>query len=206
MIAIRSRSTMEFGRRISTTTRKQMRKYRTFTNASTTRHDVDERTYTKRLSSDVIDEQPVSLSIVVNSFECMIENANHPSIQSDENTESSIPNNDGNDNLSQYQLNRKTSFHLSNIKPIKLLFPSLSSIKEFNKRKSEVLSREYSNDKIMKNSLSVSHNMKYADQLFNSNDILKTLSTESSSDECPRKSYIHRSEQQLSEPTEKPTM
>jgi len=172
-----------------------MRQYQTYINASITRHDNDENTCSKGLLSDEIDR-----TVVINPLESTIENTNHPSIHSDEDTESSIPNNDDNDSLTQCQLNHKTSFDLSNIKPIKILF---SSLNEQNKRKSEDLPRKYSNHKVTKNFSSVSHNMKYTDQLSNSNNILRTASIESSSDECPRKIYNHSLEQQISSQIEK---
>ena len=178
MIAIRSRSTMEFGRRISSTKQRQMRRDRTITNVSLGHQDI-ERSHRLRLSSIENDEQPATVSIVINPFESVVENTNIPSSQSDENTELSVHNHDDNDSLSH----QKSSFRLSQLKPIKMLFPSLSSIKDTNQRKSEILLRRYSNQIIMKNSLSVANNMKYSDR--ESKHLSRTLSNESSfSDEC----------------------
>ena len=179
MVAIRSRSTMEFGRRISSTTRKQMKQYQTFIHASIKRQNADERTSAKPLSSDDIDGRVTSPTVTINRIESTMENTEHPSIQSDDNTELTISNHVNNSD--QYKSNRKTSFHFSNIKRIKTLFPSLVTLKDSDKRKSEDLTRRYSVHPKMTNSLSVSHNMKYAERLFKSSDILRASSPDSSS-------------------------
>ncbi len=189
MVAIHSRSTMEFGRRISSTLQKQMKQEQTFTNSSLMRQGKKHR---KHLSSEKINGQPTLVSIVVKPFDSTIEDSNIPSCPSDENTESSIQNND---HFWQFQSNNEKSFRFPHIKPIKILFPSVSSIKENDKRKSEDLSRQYSHNKIMKNSLSVSNSMKYSDRQLNrtnSNHLSRTLSTESSfSDDCQNTIYVN---------------
>ena len=133
MVAIRSRSTMEFGRRISATTRKQMRHDRTLTNVSMTRNENESvgKDFPRCLLSVDIDEQPTQptpLPIGVNPFESIMEHPNPP-------PESSIPIIDADENRCERQTRRKTPFRLSNIKPIRIFFPSLSSIKESNQRK-----------------------------------------------------------------------
>ncbi len=195
MVAIRSRSTMEFGRRISSTAQKQMKKERTLTNISFIRHE-NGTDHKKRLSSEEITGQPTSVSIVVNPFDSIIKNPDISSCQSDENIERSI---DDNDSFWKFKSINKKHFRLSHIKPFTILFPSLSSIKENDKRKSEDLSKKNLHKKIMKNSSSVSTNMKYSYRQSN----LKSLSTESSfSDECSHTIYVNPIEQQISIPTE----
>lgn len=197
MVAIRSRSTMELGRRISSTMRKQTKKNRVNTSLKCIEN---ENKYSKHLSSEDINGQTTSISIVINPFDSIIEHTNISSHQSDDNTDSSIQNNDDDESLSKYQSIHRKSFRLYNIKPIKILFPSLSSIKEIDKRQSVDLQRKYSQNKILKSSLSVSNNMKYSDKQSNKNN----LSNESSfTDESSHTNYPHFEEQQSSIPTEK---
>jgi hypothetical protein len=198
MVAIRSRSTMEFGRRISSAAQKQMKQERNLTNISFIRHEngTDNK---KCLPSEEITGQPTSISIVVNPFDSIIKNSDISSCQSDENIEIPI---DDNDSFWKFKSINKKHFRLSHIKPIAILFPSLSSIKENDKRKSEDLSRKNSHKKIMKNSSSVSTNMKYSYRQSNLKPLSRTLSIESSfSDDCSHPTYANPTEQQMSIPT-----
>jgi hypothetical protein len=206
MIAIRSRSTMEFGRRISSSTQKQMKRERTFTNTSFMRHE-NQTSERKQLSSDGIDEQP--MSIILNPLNSINTNATI-----DENTDSSFQNNDDHDSLYQFNLTNKSSssdkthFRFSHLKPIQILFPALSSIKEMNKRKSEDVQKQTSYDKTMKNSFSVENNMKYCDRQANITPINLNQSSRTStfSEESPNKLFGNPIEQQISIPTEENTM
>jgi hypothetical protein len=204
MVAVRSRSKMEFGRRISSSIRKQMKQKRSCTYNTSLKHH--EKEHKKRLSSEQINGQPTLISVVVNPVDSPIENPNIPPCQLDENLDLSIQNNDDNDSFSKFQTTNKKSFRLPHIKPINILFPSLSSTKENNQRKSEVLPpRKYSHIKIMKNSLSISKNMKYPDTQLNTinlKPISRTLSTSTFSDDLPNPIYVNSLEQQISVPTE----
>lgn len=177
MVAIRLRSKMEYGRRISSTTRKQMRRERAYTNASITQLDHD-KTLVKTLSSDETYEQPTSLSPIV------------PNNELDrlpiDNVESSTPNNEENDRINQDSKEPKTSFRLSYVKPMEILFPSLISKKDKTKRQSEVLLRRYSIGKRLPNSFSVVDNMKYTEgsSIPKHQRSLAELSSSSSSNEC----------------------
>ena len=186
MIAIRLRSTMEFGRRISTATQKQMKQERTLTNTSFSRYEnpTSER---KTCASE-------EMSIMINPLDSSNKKENN---QFDEVT-------DDNDSLCQFNSPKtksysvdKTHFRFSQITPIKILFPSLSSITENNKRKNEDLSKRLSCNKTIKNSLSVSNNMKYYDRQLNKSQLSRNVSTTSSfSDESPTKT----TQQQISIP------
>jgi hypothetical protein len=217
MIAIRSRSTMEFGRRISTTTQKQMKQVRSYTNASLTRHENQSsvRNHTKHIKSDNVNGQATSISIAVNPFDSIPETPNIPSNQSDDDTESSLQTNhqDKDDNDSLYHCPSrkprsigKRRFSFAHLKPITILFPSLSSIKEYNIRKSEDVPKQNYDNNLIKSSHSVSNDMKYSDRQFNRESIKldhiprTTSSTTSLSDECLPTIFSNRIEQQTSLP------
>ncbi|CAF1183199.1 unnamed protein product [Rotaria sordida] len=219
MITIHSRSTMEFGRRISLTRRKQMQQDRTYFNSSI-RHDSqnNERKNSTCLISNNINEKPISVSIIVNPFDPIITNPNISSYEFDINSEllsqTNEQNNNNNNNIWELESNEsssidKTHFQLSHLKPIKILFSSLSSITNYNnnnnKRKSEDLSRNFSHKKLMKISSSVSNNMKYAERQsnitsFDLNHLPRTLST--TSNECQQTMCINPIEQDFSIPIE----
>ena len=179
MVAIRSRSKMEYGRRISSTTRKRMRKERTYTNASITHVD-PEKILTKNLSSDETNEQTMSPT-TINPFENSID-------QSSEN-----------DQICEESKEIKTSFRLSYVKPMRILFPSLSSIKETDKRKSEVLPRRYSLVRKLPNSFSVSNDMKYSD-IPTRQKSLTELSSSSSSDEYTHTTVLRQTSDEQQTP------
>lgn len=172
MVAIRLRSKMEYGRRISSTTRKRMRKERTYTNASITQAEPG-RILAKTLSLDETNEQTLSPTTLVanNPFE--------PPIDEEEEDQPKEIN---------------TSFRLSYVKPISILFPSLTSVKENHKRKSEVLPRRYSLVKKLPNSFSVCNDMKYSDlsNIPNQDKSLTELSSSSSSDEYSHTTVIRQ--------------
>jgi len=202
MVAVRLRSKMEFGRRLSSTTQKQMRQERAFANASFKRQEnqTSEKKFSTYLSSDETDKQ--SISIAVNPFDSVIKHSNISLCQIDD-TES----------LEQLESERspsidETHFCFPPIKPITIIFPSLSSIREQNGRKNDVLSRKDFHKKSMKNSLSFSNNMTYSPRQSNItsaslNYIPRTLSKASLTDECPQTIFVYPIEEQLSTPTEK---
>ncbi|CAF4608093.1 unnamed protein product, partial [Rotaria sp. Silwood2] len=220
MIAIRSRSTMEFGRRISSTTRKQMKQNQIYNNSSIIRHNLqnNERKNSTYLLSNNIKEKPISVSIIVNPFDSIITNSNIPSYKFNVNSQLLIKtneqnNNNNNNNVWQLESNESssidnTSFQLSHLKPIQILFPSLSSKNNNHKRKSEDISRNFSKKNIMKISSSVSNNMKYAEKQTNITSIdlkhlPRTLSTSSTtSEECQQTICINPIEQDFSMPIE----
>ena len=164
MVAIRSRSTMECGRRISSTTQKQMRQERLLRNRSYLEHEKESHA-----------RQPIpSLPTVVNPFESSIRWKKGPEIQADENTELSLQispsQSEENDSLYRYKAKKSRSidvarFSFSPLKPITILFPSLASIKEKNeKRNSEELpstsTRLPTESLVLRNALSASNDSK----------------------------------------------
>ena len=174
MVAIRSRSTMEFGRRISSATQRQMRQDRAQTKLSLTRSDRGStvKFHSGRLSSDDPDERAPSVSIVLNPFESRRKKRNIPKIQSDDNTESSVQTqqqlSDDTESLSQYSPGRSYSVHakpfsFAHFKPMSILFPSLTSIRENEKRNSVELPKRISPRPPIRCSLSVSNDMRYVD-------------------------------------------
>lgn len=174
MVAIRSRSKMEYGRRISSTTRNRMRKERTYTNASITHGNPE-----KILSMDGTNEQTMSPTtiIAINPFEYPIENSNNSIDQSSED-----------DRI------------CSESKAMRILFPSLTSIKETNKRKSEVLPRRYSLVKKLPNSFSVSNDMKYSapSNIPIRQKSLTEFSSSSSSNECSHSTVLRQTSNEQS--------
>lgn len=192
MRAVRSRSTMEFGRRISSATQRQMKQERAYQN---------QMKLTARLSIDENENPPTSDSVPIDDSADSTNANNHP----DDDTES----------LSQLEMNRSPLDHDSHfcfpsIKPIKNLFPSLSSIRE-QQQKSIQPSTHSSNFKSMKNSLSVYHDMKYPDRQVNQvsislNNIPRAVSISSFSDDSPQPMFIYPIKQQRGASNEKITM
>lgn len=214
MIAIRSRSKMEFGRRISSTRQKHKKQGRTFNNSSLISRDsqANLRKYSVYLKTNDKNEKTVPISITVNPFDSTVTTENIISYQFDENSDLSIetghPIHDDNKNLchlgsKKNNLIDKTRFPLSHLKSITKLFPSLSSLKKYNQRNSESLTRNYSLNHIVRTSSSVSTNMKYAERQSNvaSNDvnhIQRALSTTSSlSGECSHTISINPMEEDI---------
>ncbi|CAF3865231.1 unnamed protein product [Rotaria sp. Silwood1] len=211
MFAIHTRSKMEFGRRISLTTRQQMKQDQIYYNSH---HK--ERKHSTCLLSNEINEKPISLSIIVNPYESIIANPNIPSYEFDINSDLLIQTNEKNNNnhhlwhleSDESSSIDKTSFRLSHLKPIKILFSSLSSITAYHQRQNEGLPLNNSQKNFMKISSSVSNNMKYADRQTNIpsidlNHLTRTLSTSSTtSDECQQTICINPMEQNFSIPIE----
>ena len=208
MVAIRSRSTMEFGRRISSATQRQMKQDRLHARSASIR---DQRETAlprnlKVLGSDGCEPETTAISTCVNPLESIIDRRNIPEIQSDDNTELSFQvqqsNNDDNDSLWQYECKRSRStphrrFPFSPLKPITILFPSLAAIKEHEKRHSEEIAKSVPENIVIRNSLSVSNDIKCFDRqsdkpLVELNRKSRTLSTSSFlCDEYPQTLFIN---------------
>lgn len=137
MIAIRSRSTMEFGRRISSTIQKQRRKDRLLTYASLNER---ERPIACLSAIENDHQQAANPSLVINPFQTVTDK---------QQTEDYTP-------------IRESHFRYSNLNSYEMLFPTLKSIEQNHQRNSEILLRRYSIDRMMRNSTSVQNNMKYA--------------------------------------------
>ncbi|CAF0802509.1 unnamed protein product [Adineta steineri] len=218
MVAVRSRSTMEFGRRISSATQRQMKQELAFMNTSLIRHENPVRC-SEQLSSDGIDKPTGTMSIVVNPLNSEIKNFNIPSCESNEILNQKKKNNDvdddddDNDSLGQLESNRsplngETRFCFPSIKPITILFPSLSSVRDNVGRKTEQLSQRYSINKSMKNSISVTNDIKYPERQstiasISLSHIPRALSSSSLSDDCPQTIFIYPLEHELITSTEK---
>ncbi|CAF3985463.1 unnamed protein product, partial [Rotaria sp. Silwood1] len=93
MFAIHTRSKMEFGRRISLTTRQQMKQDQIYYNS----HHKERKPSTCLLLNE-INEKPISLSIIVNPYESIIANPNIPSYEFDINSDLLIQTNEKNNN------------------------------------------------------------------------------------------------------------
>ncbi|CAF0758922.1 unnamed protein product [Adineta ricciae] len=192
MRAVRSRSTMEFGRRISSATQRQMKQERAYQN---------QMKIAACLSLDEIENPPMSDSVPIDDNVDLTNANNNP----DDDTES----------LSQLELNRSSLNHDSHfcfpsIKPIKNLFPSLSSIRE-QQRKSVQSSINSSNLKPMKNSLSVHHDMTYPEREDNQvsislDNIPRAVSISSLSDDSPQTMIIYPNKPQRGRSSEKITI
>ncbi|UJR13451.1 hypothetical protein I4U23_000465 [Adineta vaga] len=184
MVAVRSRSRMEFGRRISSATQRQMKQERLALNQLEIQAENQ-----RKLSVNEIVYLPKSRSAVIDTIDEHIQVSNRNDDEDD--TES----------LSQLETNRSSltaelNFCFPPMKPMRHLFPSLSSIKEHTERQIGRLSNKSSNTKNMKNSLSISNNMKNSDRQSNIrsislNHIPRTSSISSLSDECPQKIFIY---------------
>jgi len=185
MIAIRLRSKMELGRRLSSTTQKQMKQDRTNTISSLRNENQ------MNLKSDDTHRRPSSPTIVANPFDPSIENyqsISNNNINIVPITEpgqcfcSTCQTYDGKkkDSLWQLQSPIKKSYsslqkHLSfvHIKPISMIFSSTKNIKENKNHLNEDLIKNTSDHvNIIKNSLSISNNMKYS-IINNSNEHLE---------------------------------
>ncbi|CAF0896683.1 unnamed protein product [Adineta ricciae] len=192
MRAVRSRSTMEFGRRISSATQRQMKQERAYQN---------QMKIAACLSLDENENPPTSDSVRIDDNVDLTNANNNP----DDDTES----------LSQLELNRSSLNHDSpfcfpSINPIKNLFPSLSSIRE-QQRKSVQSSINSSSFKSIKNSLSVHHDMKYPEQKANQisislNNIPRAASISSLSDDSPQPMFTYSDKQQQGRSNEKITI
>jgi hypothetical protein len=175
MVAIRSRSKMELGRRISSTTQKLMKQDRTNTVSSI-------RTENQGIFKfDGIDDPPLSPTIVTKTFDLSI-----PEHQSISNNIHIVPmiepgqcfcstcqtfNETGNDSLWQLQqtpikksyssLQKRLSF--AQINPISMIFSSTTNTKDKKKHKSQDLfDKSSNNENSIRNSSCASNNMKYA--------------------------------------------
>jgi hypothetical protein len=181
MVAIRSRSKMELGRRLSSTTQKQMKKDRAYT-ISSFRNENE-----INLKSDATNNSPLLPTVVANPCDSFIDE--YPSISNDNVIPITEPGQcfcstcqtcDGNDNDSLWQLQQSPikKCHSSiqkrlsfvQIKPISMMFSSARNLKENTNHLSQDLCKNASdNVKTLKNSPSVSDNMKYS-MIVNSNE------------------------------------
>ena len=208
MVAIRSRSTMEFGRRISSATQRQMKQDRLQTRSASIREQRETPipAILNVLSTDECKSDPKAISTCVNPLESIIDRQNIPENQSDDATELSFQiqqsNNDDNDSLWQYESKRSRStphrrFPFSPLKPITILFPSLSAIKEQDKRLSDDGAKSLPENIVIRNSLSVSNDIKFVDRQSNKSLVelsrkSRTLSTSSFlCDEYPQTLFIN---------------
>ncbi len=178
MVAIRSRSKMEFGRRLSSTTQKQMKRDRTQTISSTRNEN---QTIFK---FDDIDIPPSSPIIVIDPSISNYANHNiEPMIEPGQcfcSTCQSV------DNISLWELqpslikkscsSLRNRLSLTQLKPISTVFSSTKNVKEDVTSISQELCKNTSDDgDQMRTSSSVSHNMKYSIIIDSSEPLEKDL-------------------------------
>jgi hypothetical protein len=165
MVAIRSRSKMELGRRLSSTTQKRMKRDRIQTILTPVRNENQ-----INFKFDDIDLLPSSPTVIIDST---MSNNNLPMIEHGQCFCSTCQIEDGNNNLSLWELqpspikkscsSLRNHLSLSQLKPISTIFSSTKYLKEDVTSISQELCKNISdNTDNMRTSLSVSNNMKYS--------------------------------------------
>ncbi|CAF0725039.1 unnamed protein product [Rotaria sordida] len=191
MVAIRSRSQMEYGRRLSSTTQKQMKLDRTFKTSirdenqtnfkfnNTSRPLLPPRIVTNPLDSSIPDYQPISNNINDNIT---------PTIEPGQCFCSTCQPSNENDNESLWEvqqspikksnLSQTKHFSFAQIKPLSRIFSPKKLTEENTIRKSlEAYKTTYDNDNIkIRNSFSESNNMKYSMIIYSNEHSQKHLS------------------------------
>ncbi len=203
MVAIRSRSKMELGRRLSSNTQKQMKQDRTYTLSSIRNENQ------VNFKSDDIDGPPSSPTLRSNPLDPCIEE--HPSNSNKNNsiltvTEpgqcfcSTCQTYDGNNNDSLWELQQspikkpsslQKRLSFAQIKPISMIFSSGKNIKDKKSSLAEAAPKTITdNANTLKNSCSVSNNMKYSIIINSDKDVSSTKKRKASRRSISRTSSI----------------
>ncbi|CAF0728472.1 unnamed protein product [Adineta steineri] len=170
MVAIRSRSKMELGRRLSSATQRQMKYDHAHTNSSTRNENE-----TNHVKTEYTDEQTLSPAIVPNPLDLSISNSNTnniiPLIEPGQCFCSTCQNFNGSDTESLWERQRKPlkrsssssqeRYSYTQIKPRSMIFTSIADSKDESKYKNHVSSSktfDYANT--IKNLVNVSNKKK----------------------------------------------